>query len=664
MVQPTFESPLLDDAPTPPSTMLERARHAMAERRWVDAIDLFADVEAEGRIEPADLDAFGEAAWWIGRLGLTIELRERAFAAHMSANDHARAAGTALALANDYSHRLESPVAAGWVRRAERLLTDLPESREHGYLQRPYIGIALARGDFDEALTRAERLLAIAARLGDPDLEALGLQDKGRALIGAGRVEEGMALLDDAVLAALSGNVSPYPTAVVYCNATVASGDLTDYRRAGEFADAAKRWCERQAITGFPGMCRVRRVEIIRLRGAWAEAEAEARQACAELQDFCLDYAGEGFYQIGEIRLRVGDLDAAEEAFAQAHEMGRDPQPGLSLLRHAQRRTEAGAAMLARALGEATIPPLQRARLLPAEVELALAIGEGGRAAAAADELTRIAEQYGTHVLRAAAWSARGQVALAQHDHETAIDALRRAWRTSQDMDAPYEAARARATLGEAYLDAGDREAAAMEFNAAAGTFERLGAAPEAARMSALRRSSEPHRSMPDPGRTAVRTFMFTDIVRSTNLIEAVGDEAWGRLLAWHDDAIRTLLLQHDAEEVHHAGDGFFVAFSSADGALACALAIRERLEEHRRQHGFAPSVRIGLHSSEALQTPTGYEGRGVHIAARIGALADADEILVSAAVLDSAQAQPDHGGLRQERLRGIAKMIDVATLR
>lgn len=203
-----------------------------------------------------------------------------------------------------------------------------------------------------------------------------------------------------------------------------------------------------------------------------------------------------------------------------------------------------------------------------------------------------------------------------------------------------------------------------MEFNAAAGTFERLGAAPEAARMSALRRSSEPDRSMPDPGRTAVRTFMFTDIVRSTNLIEAVGDEAWGRLLAWHDDAIRTLLLQHDAEEVHHAGDGFFVAFSSADGALACALAIRGRLEEHRRQHGFAPSVRIGLHSSEALQTPAGYEGRGVHIAARIGALADADEILVSGAVLDSAQAQPDHGGLRQERLRGIAKMIDVATLR
>jgi tetratricopeptide (TPR) repeat protein len=216
--------------PTPPSTILDRARRALDERRWVDAIDLLADVEAEGRIEPADLDAFGEAAWWMGRLGLTIELRERAFAAHMAANDHARAAGTALALANDYSHRLESPVASGWVRRAERLLTDLPESREHGYLQRPYIGVALARGDFDEALTRAERLLAIGERLGDPDLEALGLQDKGRALIGAGRVEEGMALLDEAVVAAVSGNVSPYPTAVVYCNATVACGDLTDYR--------------------------------------------------------------------------------------------------------------------------------------------------------------------------------------------------------------------------------------------------------------------------------------------------------------------------------------------------------------------------------------------------------------------------------------------------
>ncbi len=646
-----------------PSTILDRARRALAERGWAEALELLGEADAEGGLEAADLEAYGDAAWWMGQLGLAIELRERAFAAYTAAGDRRRAAGIALALANDYSHRQQSSIATGWVKRAERLLADLPESVEHGLLQRPFLGAALGAGDFDTALERAERILEIGARLRDPDLEALGLQDKGRVLIAAGRVDEGMALLDEAVVAAVSGAVSPYPTAVIYCNATVACEDLTDFRRASEFADAAKRWCDRQAITGFPGMCRVRRVEIIRLRGAWTEAEAEARKACAELQDFSLDYAGEGFYQIGEIRLRVGDLDGAEKAFTQAQEMGREPQPGLSMLRHAQGRTDAGAAMLARALHDRTLPPLQRARLLPAEVELALATGDTARAATAADELDRIGQQYGTHVLRASAWFAHGEVALARGDHEAAIDALRRAWRTWQEMDAPYEAARTRAALGEAYLAAGDREAAATELSAAAATFERLGAVPEAARATALQRRSEAPAAASGPARRAVRTFMFTDIVRSTNLIEAIGDEAWGRLLSWHDDTIRGLLREHGGQEVHHAGDGFFVAFSSADGALVCALAIRRRLREHRQLQGFAPSVRIGLHIAEALETPTGYEGRGVHIAARIAALGGPDEILVSRDVLDASDRPPEHGDLRLERLRGIAAPVELAAL-
>ncbi len=645
------------------SPVLDRARRALAKRSWAEAIALFDDADAEGGLEAADLETYGEAAWWMGQLGLAIELRERAFTGYSGAGDRRRAAGVALSLANDYSHRQQSSIASGWVRRAERLLAGLPESREHGLLERPFLITALGTGDFEGALERAERLLEIGARLHDPDLEALGLQDKGRVLVAAGRVEEGMALLDEAVVAAVSGDVSPYPTAVIYCNATVACGDLTDFRRASEFADAAKRWCDRQAIAGFPGMCRVRRVEIIRLRGAWSEAEAEARTACAELQDFCLDYAGEGFYQIGEIRLRVGDLDGAEKAFSQADEMGREPQPGLSLLRHAQGRTDAGAAMVARALANATLPPLQRGRLLPAEVELAVSIGDVARADAAAAELDRIAQRYGTHVLRASAWSAHGQVALARRDPEAAIDALRRAWRTWQEMDAPYEAALARASLGEAYLAAGDREAAAMELEAAAATFERHGAVPDAARAAALRRSSEPTETASAPARRAVRTFMFTDIVRSTNLIEAVGDEAWGRLLAWHDDTIRGLLREHGGQEVHHAGDGFFVAFPSADAAVVCALANRRRLEDHRHRNGFAPSVRIGLHVAEALETSTGYEGRGVHIAARIAALGGADEIIVSRDVLDATEAPPEHGNLRQERLRGIADPVEVAAL-
>ena len=533
------------DHPVPTTyTALERARQALAERRWPDAIELLAEADSSGELAASDLDAYGEAAWWLGRLGDAITLRERAFAAHMASGDRRAAAGSALALSGDYSHRLESSIASGWVRRAERLLRDVPESPEHGYLQRPYISAALGRGDFDEALDRAERLLQIGERLNDPDLEALGLQDKGRILVAAGRVEEGMGLLDEAMVAAVSGNVSPYPTAIVYCNATVACNDLTDYRRASEFAEAAKRWCDRQAIAGFPGMCRVRRVEIIRLRGAWAEAEAEARTACAELAEFCLDYAGEGFYQIGEIRLRVGDLDGAEAAFTQAHAMGREPQPGLALLRHAQGRTEAGATLMARSLADTTLPPLRRARLLPAEVELALAMGDRGRAEAATAELERIAERYGTHVLRAAALTARGLIGLAAGECEAAIGALRGSWRIWQEIDAPYEAAVARTFLAEACLAAGDRETAEMELSAAMSTFERLGALGDSARTAGLLAAAADTAASARTRSSvkAARTFMFTDIVRSTNLIDAVGDEAWGRLLAWHDTEIRRLL--------------------------------------------------------------------------------------------------------------------------
>ena len=650
--------------PTPPPTSLERAREALASRRWLEAIELLPEVDAEGGAEPADLDAWGEAAWWAGRLGLAIELRERAFAAHLAAGDHRHAAGTALALANDYSHRLESAIASGWVRRAERLLSELPESPEHGYLERARINAALGRGDLGLALEIAERLLGIGLRLRDPDLEALALQDKGRILVAAGRVSEGLALLDEAVVAAVSGEVAPYTAAVVYCNATVACGDLTDYRRASEFAEVAKRWCDRQEISGFPGMCRVRRVEIMRLGGAWAEAEAEARRACAELEDFCLDYAGEGFYQIGEIRLRVGDLEGAEEAFTHAHGLGRDPQPGLSLLRFAQGRTDAAAATLARTLADPALPPLRRARLLPAEVELAIAVGDVERAETAAAELERIASEYGTHVLRASASTALGQVSLARGAFGPAIEALREAVRTWQATDAPYEAARARVSLAEAFLGSGDRDEATMELGAAVAAFERLGAGPEAAKATALLRSAGAPVASGAEARRAVRTFMFTDIVRSTHLLEAIGDEAWTALLQWHDDTIRRLLAEHGGEEIDHAGDGFFVAFPSADAALGCALALRGVLAEHRRLHGFSPSVRIGLHSAEAVMTATGYQGHGVHVAARIGALAGPGEIVVSSDVLDAAGSPPEHGELREESLRGIARPVTIATLR
>lgn len=648
---------------TRPDDELASGRAALLERRWSDAVASLGAASSTHSLEGTDLDGLGQASWWLGRLGDAIAYRERAFAAHDAAGDRLPAARTALALVADHSQRSESSIAAGWLRRAERLLDDQPESDVHGWLMRPHLNRALGRGDLDAALELADQILDVGVRLGDRDLQAIGLHDRGRVLIAIGRVDEGLDALDEAVVMAVSGDVSPYPTAMVYCNATIAAEDLTDFRRAGEFAEAARRWCERQSIAGFPGMCRVRRVEIIRLRGAWAQAESEARHACAELIEFQPSYAGEGFYQIGEIRRRMGDLAGAEDAFGQAHRLGRNPMPGLALVRQAQGRSEAAATLLARAIAEPGLTPLARARLLPAEVEVAIAIRDVGRAEAAAALLESTATTYRTSLLRAEAGVARGLVALATDDHDAAIDALRSAIREWQATEAPYEAALAQTALGEAYLVAGDDDAAELELAAARTTFESLGAALGLRRISELVAPGTAQRSARGRLRHATRTFMFTDIVGSTGLIDAVGDEAWGRLLTWHDVTIRGLLRTHRGQEVHHAGDGFFVAFEAADDALGCALSIRRAFAKHRDEHGFAPSIRIGLHTAKALRTVSAYEGGGVHAAARISALAAGEEILASRQTVEAATGPTPHGRWRTERLRGFRAPVDLTAL-
>lgn len=639
---------------------VDAARVAIAAHRWREAFDLLKKADEQGILEPDDLDGYGASAWWIGQLGTAIEVRERSYAAHLKAGDKARAAATALALASDYSHRLQVSMANGWVGSAERLLAAMPESSEHGLLERARLNKALSRGDLEAALRHADAVLEIGQRLGDRDLEALGLQDKGRVLVARGDVAEGLALLDEAVVAAVGGELKPYTTAIVYCNATVASQDLTDYRRAAEFSEAARRWCDRQSISGFPGMCRVRRAEVTRLRGAWGDAEAEARQACAELSDFCLDYAGEGFYQIGEIRLRVGDLEAAEDSFRQAHELGRAPVPGLALLRLAQGKPQAGIALLRGALDDVSRTRLGRARVLPALAELAVAHGDLETAETAAAEMEQIAEDFGTHALRAAAAAARGEVQLRRGEPATAVAALERARRLWQETDAPYETARARALLGEAHHAVGDLDAAALELQAAVATFERLGGAPDAARARTALAALAAHEVAP---RTAVRTMMFTDIVRSTDLIEAVGDEAWTRVRAWHDRTVRSLIAASGGEEIDHAGDGFFVAFPSADAALACAREIQRTLGAHRRDHGFAPSVRIGVHSGSAVRSGAGYAGKTVHVAARIASMAAGDEILASEETLAAATLEHPDAAMRDIKLRGIREPVRVGSI-
>jgi len=652
---------------------LPAARGAVVRHAWDEARDLFREAEKVERLSPGDLELMAEAGWWSGHPDERDDAFERAYAAYVEAGDKERAAGLALRLAEFAFQRLAGPIGAGWMGRAERLLEGEPESAINGFLACLMAFRLITGGELEEGLRFADKAIGLGRAYGNRDVEALSLNLKGRALVKQGEVAEGMALIDESTVAAMAGELHPWATANVYCSTIDACRDLADWQRAFEWTEEADRQMRRQRIGGYPGICRVHRAEIMRLRGTWPEAEQEAREACTELERFrLLVPAGWGYYEVGEVRLRMGDFAAAEEAFQRAYELGRDPEPGLALLRLAQGDQSAAASSIRRALSETEVPlaitgdsakePLGRGHLLPAQVEIALAIGDSETANAAASELESTAGHYGSTALQAAAAAARGSVQLAQGDAAAAIESLERGQQLWQAIGAPYEGAQVRARLAEAYRAAGDETASIQVLEAARSTFERLGAQPDLHRVDAL---LERHGAgQAATGERQVRTFMFTDMVSSTDLIEAIADHACEPPISWHDKTLRSLFARHGGEEVSHAGDGFFVAFEEPRAAVESAVAIQRALTAHRRKHGFAPWVRIGLHTAEATHSGVNYRGKGVHEAARVGALADRDEILVTTQTLQAAGAITfSVSETRSVNLKGIKGAAEVASV-
>jgi class 3 adenylate cyclase len=641
---------------------LAAARDAARRHDWREAFDLLLAADRAGSLEPDDLDQLAEVAWWLYRLDVSIAARERAYQGFLRLGNRRRAAMVAIDLAKHHYAKGESAIGAGWLANAERLLAAEPECLERGYLARIQSVLAFeGRGDFTAALERADVALAIASRFQDRDLLALAVHDRGRVLVAKGQVAEGNTLLDEATVAAVAGELKPMSTGIIYCNVISSCEEIADYRRASEWTEAARRWCERQSIGGFPGICRVHRAGIMRLRGEWSEAEREARRACTELREFNVGYAAAALYEIGEGRLAVGDLPGAEGAFREAHQLGRDPEPGLSLLRLAAGDVPGAMAGISRALSDEGLTPLGRARLVPAWVQIALAAGDRAAARAAADELAALSATYQTPATQAAAATALGSVLQAEGDCVGAIKAFKSAWRSWNEVDAPYEAAKARAALGRAYLGIGDNGAAQLELEVAKSAFDQLGAIRDS-RATAETLGPAFLEGVASRARPATRTFLFTDIVHSTALVEAIGDAAWSDLVRWHDETLRALFAEHGGEEVDHAGDGFFVAFGGTTDALDCAVAIQRKLAGHRRSHGFAPEIRIGIHAADVNRSGTGYKGKGVHAASRIAGLAGGGEIVVSMQTLGGSSRYPTSHP-RSVTLRGIAAPTEVVSI-
>jgi class 3 adenylate cyclase len=636
---------------------LEAGRDAYGRWAWQDAYRLLKEADEASGLSADDLEALAKSAWWVGRSGESISLFERAYAAHTVAGDRSRAAHIALTLRREYLGKLAGSVAQGWLRRAEELLEGQPDSVAHGYLAIAHGELAFQRGEFDHALSHFDRATEIASRFDDRDLPVWAQMRRAEALGNSGRLDEAWPLMEGAAAAAVGGELGPHTTGAVFCNVMSACRESADYRRGSEWADIAKRWCERQDISGFPGICRVHRAEFMRLTGAWAEAEAEVRRACDELRDFHPAVAGAAFHELGEVRLRMGDQVGAEAAFDQASTLGEDPQPGRALLLLARGNADAAAASIRGSLEELDWNRLARARRLPAQADIARARGDAETAAAAAAELHEIAAEFGTAAIQAAAAQAAGVAALLREERGDAIQHFRASRRLWREIDAPYEAALVSVAFAEALEASGDRESAKLELGSARATFERLGANPDLARVDALLAGF----TRPGGARES-RTFMFTDIVGSTALVEAIGDEAWHDLLHWHDESLRRCIGEAGGEEIHHTGDGFFVAFPDAALAVACAAKIQRTLAEQRRDHGFAPQVRIGLHAAEATRVGADYEGAGVHAAARIGALAEGGEVLASLETVEDVEGLVV-GEPREVSLKGLAKPVRVAAV-
>jgi DNA-binding CsgD family transcriptional regulator len=465
-----------------------RGRELCQERAWLEAYEVLSRADREHGLGIDDLWRLGWCASLSGQDAKAFVVLERIYQHELEAGSAPQAARAAFWLGFRMLHMGEVSRGNGWLSRAERALEKLgAPCVELGYLELPRVRKLFYAGDYAAALEAATRACEVAERFSDPDLASFARNLQGRTMIRMGEVDAGLKLHDEAMLPAMTGELSPTMTGLVYCSAIASCENVYAIDRLREWTVSLRDWCAAQPqLIPFAGDCLVHRAEILALTGDWSEALQEAQRAREVLQkSYGPGATGAALYLQGELQRLRGDVAAADELFREASQVGFDPQPGLSLLRLAQGKSDVALQALRRAATAAT-DPLQKARLLPAVVEAALKGSLVEEAAAAAQTLQEIADKYSSDMLRAQAWGVLAAVDLAQDRAEAALVGSRRAFEIWQRLAVPYWMARTRLQLSRAYQAVGDGEGAALELEAARSSLEELGATLDLAAIEGL----------------------------------------------------------------------------------------------------------------------------------------------------------------------------------
>ncbi|WP_406404658.1 LuxR C-terminal-related transcriptional regulator [Streptomyces sp. NBC_00879] len=474
-----------------PDVLLEQGRACAQREAWLEAYDALSLARAAREPGAADLETLARAAYMLGRDEEYVAALEAAHRAHLEAGRAPAAARAAFWIGHSLLFRGQGARAAGWFDLGRRLVDESGEDCvERGYLLIPLWLRQMGRGDWEDGFATAAEAAAIGDRFGDADLAWLARDDQARALVKQGRTEEGLGLAGELLVVVCSGALSPVVSGIVYCNTIDFCHDAQEVRHTREWTDALAAWCaDRPQMVAHNGLCLVHLAEMLQLEGAWDDAAREAGVAAERFTGGMLNRiaTGKAHYRQGEIHRLRGDVDAAEACYRAAGELGCDPLPGLALLNLAQGRVDAAAAAIRRGMVE-QVEALQQAALLPAYVEIMLALGDLDAARAACEQFELILRRHRTEALVAAHAHAhaRASLDLARDEVEPALRGARRAFEGWADLGAPYDAARARVLVGRACRALGDEESAALELESARTAFAVLGAAPDLAAVEAL----------------------------------------------------------------------------------------------------------------------------------------------------------------------------------